>query len=739
MKKESKKWLTLAVACLAFGTPPLAFAAPAAEDVTAEKETLAAQDAQEAGENLGETVVTAERRGIIKNPYTTGGDVHVITRKDIEKRNYSTIADAIKGVPGVRVSTPGYRGGEYGYTYNTEFTINGENGIVVLVDGARVDNDASAFAGTKQRVNLSTLPGIDDVEQIEVMKGSGAAIYGADAAGGVISITTRRGTREPRTTLHVGTGSWGRHRYGISHTGSGDDGTLRYALSLTREQSGDTKYKDYYMNDTKTYANTRYREDNASFNITKDFDPTHSLSVNYYHSYEKSHYPITAPDYRYMDAFYSGTMAPVDPLTHRYTSAFGSRVPGYRNAFLYDAWLGSYGETTTNNVSAKYVFGRTDENAESYVRVFRNHTRYNMKDYSSIYSVPYIYLDEFLPTARATGNFHSDIEDAAGISLQLARRVGKHSLTGGVDYRKSEYEGWDRRAHYSSSRNLLNFYLQDKVQVSRKFALTPGLIYARYSSGQYNDTHFEGAKRLSFSLYGSYDFDEATNAYFSASQIFRPVTGLDRSREFAGDRLEDEKGWSYTAGLSRTFSPRDSAEINVGFTDMSNAIGRYSVWTGGAWARRSVNAERTKRSMNLAYTHRFDKAWLFGASYSWVHENFSTKNVRRDVDGTNPDDMVNAYRPRNIYRLHLSRDKDGLFTELAYTIYSGNDTRYFTRSHFGVLYLNVNYKFAENWQVYLNVYNLLNTAYETQAMKTYGLGAFPEPGRSFMLGVKYTF
>lgn len=743
IKKNKGKFLAVALSCMTLSVPQVLAAESTGGGISeAEENVNAPIDSQEAASvkdyDLGGTVILADRRKI-KNPYTTGGDVDVITRRDIEKHNYSTIQDALKNIPGVRISTPGYRGGEYGFeAFNTEFTINGEGSIVVLVDGSRIDNDASAFAGNKSRVNLSTLPGIDNVEQIEVIKGSGAAIYGADAAGGVISITTRRGTAKPRTTLNLSTGSWNHHRYALTHTGAEDDGTIKYALSVSREMSGDTKYKDVYTGKTESFNNTHYKSDNAAFNLRKDFDATHSLSLNYYYANERAHYPITAPDYRYMESFYNGTMASVNLADHHYIG-LNSRIPGYRNIFLYDAWLGSHDETLTNNVSLRYVFDKTDEGAESFVRVFRNYTRYNMADYAGIWDVPYPYISEFWENAKANPGHHRDIEQSTGASVQLAKHIDQHSVTGGIDYRKSEYEGWNSRGRSDTSRTLWDLYLQDKMRLSDKFVLSPGLIYTHYGSGKYKKTNFSSAKGLTFSLYGSYDFDKQSNAYFSAAQIFKPVTGLDRSREFAGDILQDEKGWSYTLGASRRFTERDTAEINYGVTDMSNAIGRYSIHDGSGWTRYSVNAKRKKQALNLAYTHRFDKAWSLGVSYSWVNEAFSTKNVRRNPDGTNPDDFINAYRPRNIYRTHLMYDRDRWFADLSYTVYSGNDTRFFSDSHFDLIDLSVNYRVTADWQLYLNVYNILNTAYETRALAVYGPGALPEAGRSFMLGAKYAF
>ena len=193
--------------------------------------------------------------------------------------------------------------------------------------------------------------------------------------------------------------------------------------------------------------------------------------------------------------------------------------------------------------------------------------------------------------------------------------------------------------------------------------------------------------------------------------------------------------------LIKKITQDDSVSVNFGNTSMSNAIARYSVLntSTGAWQSKAINAVRNKKALNIGYTHSIDKTWNTGISYSWVNENFYSKNVQKNPDGTNPDELINAYRPKNIYRMNVSYDKGPWFADLAYTIYSGNNIKYFTGSSFGVLDLAINYKLTKDTQVYFNVNNVLNKAYETKALAAYGPGALPESGRNFMLGVKYSF
>jgi putative hemin receptor len=616
------------------------------------------------------------------------------------------------------------------------------------VDGERVDNDANSYAKSKSTVNLYTLPSMDEIESIVLVKGSASAVYGADAAGGVLMITTRKVPSESKkphskTQLHTAFGSWGRRLASLSHSGVTDGGTLKYTVNVSREQSNDTKYMDSVTHSTQTYTNTKWHENHAAVSVEKKFPDGNKLTLRYRHASQQAYYPITAPDYRYMEKFYKGELAPKDRWDEeRYRRGFGWRTPGYRNIFLYDAWFGSHDETRTNNISLRYTFGRTKEGAESYVHLYQNYTRYDMTDYSKLWDYRYPYFHKNWNYGKSRPTIHTDQEKVTGGTVQVAKEVGIHALTTGANYRESKYHYDEQgRAVQNVDRGMWNFYLQDKVHLTNRLTLTPGIIYTHYTDSTLKKRTAPAVNKFTASLFGNYDLGRDSNIYFSGSQIFRPATGLDMTREWEEDPLEDEKGWSLTAGINKRLSSKGLAGIHYADTHMSNAIAHYSIlnpWWG-IWEGHTVNARRSKRAMNLSYEHEFSPVWKAGVSYSWVNERFDSKRFHHNPDGTNVDDLINAFRPRNVYRMHLSYEKARWETELAYTIYSGNDTRYFTRSSFHVADLSVNYKFNKDMKVYLTVENLFNKAYETQASSIYSLGAFPEPGRRFTLGARCDF
>jgi len=140
-----------------------------------------------------------------ETPPAGPGQETVITREQIEASGASTLAEAVKGVPGLSVVRQG------GLTDPALVSIRGsaENQVLILLDG-RPLNDLSGGA-----VDLSSVP-LDRVESIRVIRGGSGAWYGDGAFGGVILITT---TGEAATAASLsaeyGYGSFDTHRGSI--------------------------------------------------------------------------------------------------------------------------------------------------------------------------------------------------------------------------------------------------------------------------------------------------------------------------------------------------------------------------------------------------------------------------------------------------------------------------------------------------------------------------------------------
>ena len=166
-----------------------------------------------------EAVVTASR-GAALSPLDAPSSVAVITEQDIRLSGITKIPELLRRVAGADVIM------ESGAQHDISMRgLNQRlaNKVLVLVDGRSVYVDW--FGGTFwETLSID----VDQIERIEVVKGPGSALYGADAVAGVINIITKApGTG--KNHARVG-GSYDGSAYG-SLRATGREGNFAYKLS----------------------------------------------------------------------------------------------------------------------------------------------------------------------------------------------------------------------------------------------------------------------------------------------------------------------------------------------------------------------------------------------------------------------------------------------------------------------------------------------------------------------------
>lgn len=146
--------------------------------------------------------------------------VYVLTADEILRAGHTSVAEALRMVPGLSVAQLGSH--EWVVTARG-FAAQWAGKLLVLIDGRTVYDPF--FSGVFwSRRN----PPLEDIERIEVIRGPGAALWGANAVNGVINIITKSAAD---TQGGLATASWGE---------SGSDGALRYG-----GQAGNAYYRAY--------------------------------------------------------------------------------------------------------------------------------------------------------------------------------------------------------------------------------------------------------------------------------------------------------------------------------------------------------------------------------------------------------------------------------------------------------------------------------------------------------------
>jgi iron complex outermembrane receptor protein len=195
------------------------------------------------------TITSASRKE--ERAIDVAAAVFVITSDDIHRSGMTTIPDLLRLVPGVQVAQIN--------SNKWAVSVRGFNGLyanklLVLVDGRSVYHRifSGVFWDTED-------PLFDDIDRIEVIRGPGAASWGANAVNGVINIVTKSAADTPGALVRVDGGRSGEQaavRYG------GAAGAARYRLYAQwtgRDQSLLTP--DTRANDRSHSVTTGFRTD----------------------------------------------------------------------------------------------------------------------------------------------------------------------------------------------------------------------------------------------------------------------------------------------------------------------------------------------------------------------------------------------------------------------------------------------------------------------------------------------
>jgi vitamin B12 transporter len=166
-----------------------------------------------------EVVISATKTPVPVTQLTSA--VEVITGAELERRQVKTVVDALRLSQGVTVFSNGGPGTA------SSVRIRGSNSdqVLVIIDGAIMN---SATLGNFNFANLTT----DNIERIEILRGAQSMLWGADAMGGVINITTKKGAGAPSASAFVEYGSFSSIREGGQV--SGKTGIVDYSVALSR-------------------------------------------------------------------------------------------------------------------------------------------------------------------------------------------------------------------------------------------------------------------------------------------------------------------------------------------------------------------------------------------------------------------------------------------------------------------------------------------------------------------------
>ncbi len=263
---------------------------------------------------MDEVVVSAGRIEESKKDQTIG--MTVIDSEDIQRSSASDLGDLLSEKGGIYIRKyPGALTSIAIRGFRTETHGNDLKGhVLVLLDGRRV--------ATGNVAKIST----ENIERIEIIKGSAAVQYGSAAMGGLVNVITKKGEDRISFFIDGGLGS-----YGFAEEGAGFSGVAgKFDFSGSINNS---KMDDYNTGHGDKYLNTGYdKKLSSSLNLGFEFIPKNRIGLMYT-GFEAD--KVGSPNY----------ITSNDPDNYKNTSNYSADL-------VYD---GAFGESIA--CKARYFFG----------------------------------------------------------------------------------------------------------------------------------------------------------------------------------------------------------------------------------------------------------------------------------------------------------------------------------------------------------------------------------------------
>lgn len=668
--------------------------------------------------DMGDITVTGTREA--ESKAETAATVDTISTKEIEVTRPAHPSEIMDQVPGVHVNVTG---GE-GHKTSIRQPITTNPVYLYLEDGIPTRSTGFFNHNALYEVNIPQAAGI------EVTKGPGTALYGSDAIGGIVNVTTRPAPEEFEVTANAEAGSYGWRRLLLSGGDSWESDGVRADLNLTHTDG----WRDAteYDRRSATVRWDRFLDSGASLKTVlaaSDIDQqtagTSRLSeADYEDDPTKNSTQISYREVgaiRLSSAYEKESADTLLSITPYFRQNSMDYMPNW--SLGYDP---SVQETTSNSLGllAKYRMdfapmrtrlivgadidytpGSRDENSIEAVRTGGIYTSYTVDEKIYDYDVtyqgvsPYIHL-ETSPTEKLR-------------------------LSAGLRYDSMSYD-YDNK-------------MADGPLPVTVTELGRTITYNHPADTKVDFSH------LSPKLGATYQFSPAFNGFVSyrhafrapsEGQLFRPGTSAESLD------LDPVKVDSYEIGVRGKGGERVNYEISIYQMTKTDDLLTFQDPVSGD--RSTVNAGETlHKGIEIGLNAKFTEQLQLAISYAYNRHTYEewVVNSTTDYSGneieTAPANVANTrltYKPALLNGGQIGAEWVHLGS---YWMDAANTERYDGHDLYN---LRMNYPMAKKLELYARVMNLTDVRYATEASVSRGAREFaPGLPRTFYAGINYTF
>ena len=192
--------------------------------------------------SLETTIATASKHTTTEAPAV----VTLITAEDIKATGATNLVDILEGVPGIHI-----RSSHFANRPLIQFRGAKATQTLLMINGASMKDLMWGFG-----IFWKGLP-VSMIERVEIIRGPGSALFGADAAAGVINIITKTAGKIQQSEAGVRGGSYNTKTAWMQH-GADWNG---YNIGITAELSDTDGYNPYISSDAQTITDGSFATD----------------------------------------------------------------------------------------------------------------------------------------------------------------------------------------------------------------------------------------------------------------------------------------------------------------------------------------------------------------------------------------------------------------------------------------------------------------------------------------------
>lgn len=426
-------------------------------------------------------------------------------------------------------------------------------------------------------------------------------------------------------------------------------------------------------------------------------------------------------------------------LQGKYKDGWGRRVINHLNAEHYNVKLGydlgndsdvvfNYEKYTSDYIRPNYgtndtarARGKKDNDSVS--------LQYKAKLNDRLTNQFSIYRNNTHINDNYTTSYLCDMKmRTTGISDQLTYTMDRQTITGGFDWYKDEipyYKGTPDVEGTSITNTA--FYLQDKIDLTDRWNVTPGIRV---------DHHSEFGTHTSPSLSVGYKQNEKTNYYINYKSFFAAPSLYHLYSSYGNKDLDPEEGNTVEFGVNHRFTDSLDGTFNVFHTHAKNLID-FDRTT----SRYKNSGKTNANGFSLSLNKEFSRHWNASLGYSYLHMQAKAgENINND--GALPESTLHVNVSYKADKFNASLDGRGVMNRYG----SKESPEMRNYSSYWVWDMAANYHFTKNATLFAKVNNIFDQFY-TDVGSSYGPSADPTqwqgwysaPGRNFEVGMQFTF